>query len=128
MRLRRVSDQRGTTLIESVVALGLFAIGAATISTLMTHQLRLEVTNGTATTAIALAERELEDLRAVDYADINSRSKSMVVGGARYDMQTTVRNNQPRPNMKEITAKVSWTEPIGRKEYSLYAIYTQVSR
>jgi Tfp pilus assembly protein PilV len=128
MSCDRHRNQRGTTLIEAVVAVGLFAIGAATMSKLMAEQMRMQVTNGTATTAIALAEQELEDIRALDYAEIASRSAEAVVGRITYKRDTIVQNDRPGPNMKTVTATVRWNEPLGEKTYSLYAIYTAVSR
>lgn len=125
---RRDAAERGSTLIETMVALGLFLTSAAGISSLMTHQLRMEVTNGTATTAIALGEQEMEDLRSLDYADIASRQKTKVVGNRSYALQTTVQPNTPAANMKTITVRASWIEPLGPKSTSLYAIYTAVSR
>lgn len=128
MSSRAFHDQRGTTLMESLVALTLFGLTAAAIGNLLTQEIRLQGTNGTATTAITLAERELEDLRAQDYGTIASRSAVNTVGGATYTLLTTVVPDSPAPFMKSITTNVTWTEAIGPQSYLLYAIYTDVTR
>lgn len=115
-------------MIESLVALTLFALTAAAIGSLMTWEIRLQGTNGTTTAAISLAEKEFEDLRSLDYGTIASRSAVRAVGGAKYTMQTTVVPDSPAPYMKTITTNVTWTEAIGSQSYSLYAIYTDVTR
>lgn len=121
-------NQRGNTLVESLVALALFTLMAAAIGDLLAQQIRFQGTSGTTTTAIGLAEQELEDLRSMSYDAIASRSASSVVGGATYQVDTTVVLNSPERNMKSITAHVSWTDAIGAQNYALYAIYTDVKR
>jgi type II secretory pathway pseudopilin PulG len=114
--------------MESLVALTLFALSAAAVGTLLTNEIRLQGTNGTTTTAVSLAERELEDLRSMDYSDIASRSATSVVGGATYYLTTTVVPDSPAPLMKSVTTNVTWTEAVGAQSYLLYAIYTDVTR
>ena len=114
--------------MESLVALTLFGLTAAAIGNLLTHEIRLQGTNGTTTTAISLAERELEDLRSLEYEDIASRSAARTLGGATYYLQTTVVPDAPAPLMKSVTTNVSWTEAVGPQSYFLYAIYTDVTR
>ncbi len=121
-------NERGATLVESLVAVLIFALAARATGILLTQQLRLQVTNATATTAIALASKEFEDLRALDYPNIASRSSTTRVGSITYNVQTTVVADSPQPNVKSITATVTWTEPSGAKTYSLYGIYTDITR
>ena len=127
MNCKRARNQRGSTLMESLVALALFSIGAAAISTLLTQHIQQQVTNGTGTTAIALAGKETENVRALDYQDISCRAADSVVDGANYHIETTVIDNHPKDNMKSVTTTVTWTEPRGPQTYSLYAIYTSVT-
>jgi hypothetical protein len=115
-------------MAESMVAVLLFALTAAAVGQLLTQQVRFEGTNGTMTTAIALAEAEMEDLRSLAYASIVSRSSQTVVGSITYNLQTTVASDTPAVNMKSITTNVTWTEPSGSQSYALYSIYTAVTR
>ena len=109
------TSERGVTLIESVVALGLFTVAAAAIGSLLVGHVRLKGSNLAATTAIVVAERELEDLRALDYADIATRRSTKTVGALTYTVTTTITNDAPAPNMKTIQTQVSWSSPAGRR-------------
>ena len=125
--LRR--GQRGTTLIESLVALGLFALVAVAMGTLMTSQMKMQGTNGTATTAVALAAKELEDLRAMDYSQLpSSRSSTTRVGSVTFTVSSTLQADNPASGMTSINTTVSWSEPLGSKSYTANAIYTDVTR
>jgi prepilin-type N-terminal cleavage/methylation domain-containing protein len=128
MSSKRLSNERGVTLIESVVALGLFAIAAAAISNLLVGHVRQKGSNLAATTAIVVAERELEDLRSLDYADIVTRSSTKTFGGLTYTLTTTVTADVPAPNMKTIQTQLTWSEPSGAKSYVLNAVYTAIKR
>jgi prepilin-type N-terminal cleavage/methylation domain-containing protein len=128
MNYKLRDSERGVTLIESVVALGLFLIAAAAISNLLVGHIRQKGSNLTATTAIVVAERELEDLRALDYGEITTRSSTKTVGGLTYSLATTVTRDSPAPNMKTIQTRVTWSEPTGSKSYVLDAIYTAIKR
>jgi len=119
--------QRGTTLIECLVAIVLFALAAAAVGDLLTAQIRMQGSNGTTTTAISLAAGELEDVRALHYEDMASRSSTNVVGGMAYTLDTGVVANSPQPNMKTVRTTVLWTEPTGAKSYTVHAIYTNVT-
>ena len=129
MTLRRKPGERGTTLIESLVAVALFALTAAATGQLLTQQIRFEGTNSTYTTAIAMAEAELEDLRSLSYNSIASRSPTPVmVASVSYKLTTTVVPDSPAAGMKSITTTVTWKEPNGTQSYSLNAIYTALTR
>jgi len=121
-------SQRGSTLLESLVALALFGVASAAIGTLFTQHIRAQSSNVTQTTAIGIAERELEDLRSLDYADIASRSSTTTVASMTYTLTTTVSTDVPAANMKSITTAVTWTEPNGARNFTLNAIYTAVKR
>lgn len=127
MSSKRVRDTRGSMLIEALVALGLLGVAAAAIGDLVVSHIRLQGTNTTTTTAISLAERELEDLRSLPYSDIGSRSTEITVGGLIYRLGTTVAADSPEPNMKSVTTQVMWSDLVGLRGYTLYAIYTNVT-
>ena len=125
---KRFRNQRGVTLAESLIALALLGIAVSAIGDLIVQQVRLEGNNGTTTTAIALAEAELEDMRALHYDDMLSRSSTSVSGGTTYTLQTSVVADSPAPNMKTVSTTVTWAEALGARAYAMYAIYTNVTR
>jgi len=120
-------DQRGTTLVECVAAIVLFAIAGAAIGDLLTQQIQMQRSNGTTSTAISVAADELEDVRTLNYGDMTNRSSSTVVDGVTYNLETSVMANAPRQNMKTVYTTVVWSEPTGAKSYTLQAIYTDVT-
>ena len=119
---------RGATLIESVFAIGLLLIALSTIGNMLNQQLKAQSSNLTRTNAITLAERELEDLRSLDYNDIASRSSSQMFGSITYAVSTSVVADQPAANMKTIATTVSWTDAGGAQSYVTNAIYTAIKR
>ncbi|MFN8624440.1 MAG: hypothetical protein U0587_00395 [Candidatus Binatia bacterium] len=128
MSSEQARDQRGSILVESLVALGLFAITAAGIGQLLLQHIRAQGTNGTNTMAITLATRELEDMRAREYGDMVGSSSNVTTGSLTFSVQTTVVADSPEPNLKSIATSVSWTEPNGPQAYTMYAIYSDVTR
>ena len=127
-RLRH--SQRGVTLIESLVALGVFGLIAAAVGGLLTQHISTERTNGTTTAAVTVAEAEMESLRSLDYPDIATRTFDPTpgAGSPAYHVQTTVVTDSPAPSLKTITTQVTWAEPAGSQSVSLYAVYTDVTR
>ena len=123
MNSRNLLNHHGSTLTESLVAISLFGLASAAIGDLLTSAIQLERTNGTTTTAVCLAASELEDLHAQDYDAIASHSLTKIVGGAIYNVQTTVITDSPETSMKSVTTKVTWIEARGPKSYLLDTIY-----
>ncbi len=120
-------NQRGTTLVEALVALTLFGMAAAAIGQLLSQHIRLQGDNASVTTAIALAESELEDIRSLDYPQIASRWAIQVVNGTTYSLETDVVADAPEANMKTVSTTVTWADALGSKQYALNAIYTDVT-
>ena len=81
-------NQRGATLLETVVAVGLFALTAATMGDFMRQQIRTGSVNLNYSTAYALAAEEFEDIRAMQYDDIASRSSSQSQGKVTFAVNT----------------------------------------
>jgi prepilin-type N-terminal cleavage/methylation domain-containing protein len=125
---RRRLGARGVSLIETMVALGLFAIGAASIGRFITRQTRTASTNNLTSVAQSFAEQELENMRALDYDDIAAASHSSTKGSVVYTIASTVQNNSPAPNMKQISVDVSWKDPLGTQHVTVYTIYTAITK
>lgn len=126
--MARFREQRGVTLAETLVALGLFAVALAGISSFLVFHVRAAGNNFRQTYAYALAEQELEALRALDYGSMASRSSTKTLGGITYTVSTSVFENNPAPNMKTVVVNVAWTDSGGPRNAQLSTIYTQVRR
>lgn len=126
---RRGGAQRGVTLLETLVALSLFAITAATMGKFMVTQIRRSASNYLYTEAYVLAEQQLETLRALpDYSQIVPSSNVASVGGTAFVVNTNVLNNTPADGLKQITINVNWHDNFGAQNVAVQTIYTQVQR
>ena len=127
-RRRGVASQRGVSLIETLVALGLLAISAGTVGNFLVQQIRMGAKNYLYTQAYALAEAQLEATRALDFNFIVSGSKNTTVGEVSYTVATQVLNDVPANGLKQITVNVSWKDQNGPKNVSVQTIYTEVQQ
>jgi len=126
---RRGGAQRGVTLLETLVALSLFAITAATMGKFLVSQIRRSASNYLYTQAYVLAEQQLETLRALpDYTAIVPSSNTATVGGTAFVVNTNVLNNTPADGLKQITVNVNWHDNFGAQNVAVQTIYTQVQR
>ena len=125
---RRLRWRRGISLIETVVALGLFAITAATMGKYLVSQIRLASTNYLYTQAYALAEEELESTRALHFNDMVPLTKTVAIDGRNFTVNTTVSNDTPANGLKQITVNIGWSDTLGARNVSVYTIYTEVQR
>lgn len=125
---RRWRDQRGISLIETLVALGLFAMTAATMGQFLVTQVRHASNNHLQTKAMALAAEQLELTRSLRFNDMASGTKTKTEGGVTYTVATTVSNNTPASGLKSIAVEVTWNDPMGPKHVAVHTIYTEVRR
>ena len=125
---RRVSED-GVTLLETLVALGLFAVTAATMGNFLVAQIRMSSSNYLYSQAYVLAEQQLETLRALpQYTDIVPASTTTSVGGTQFTVATGVLNDTPADGLKQITVNVSWQDNLGSRNVAVQTVYTQVQR
>jgi Tfp pilus assembly protein PilV len=126
---RRRLSERGVTLLETLVALGLFALTAATIGNFLVSQIRRSSSNYLYSQAYVLAEQQLESLRALpQYTAIVPGSTTTSVGGTHFTVATSVLNNTPADGLKQITVNVTWQDILGAQNATVQTIYTQVQR
>ncbi len=123
---------KGSTLIEALVAMAIFAAGASATFSMLMLSLVMARGNSLDTHAVALATQEREDLRSLIYANIVTRDPYTsgspdVYGGANFTVHTDVQADQPATNMKTVAVTVSWTYKGQPRNYSLSTIYTNVN-
>jgi len=124
----RLGNQRGVTLIETITALSLFAISAATMGDFLTHQIRAAGSNTNYTVAHEIGVEELESLRSLLYEQMESGTREVQKGGMLYEITTSVEDDVPEPNMKSISVDIGWNEPDGHRHVVVETIYTAVTR
>jgi prepilin-type N-terminal cleavage/methylation domain-containing protein len=124
-RARRASC--GTSLIEVLAAMSLFAIVASAVAVLVTGSLRHTTRNRHGTMATILAQQKLEELRGIAYQDIHPTAENVTAADQPFTVATAVLDNVPASGMKQITVTVTWTGPEGTQTYVVHTIYTQVT-
>ena len=125
---RRRLGSRGISLIETLVALALFAMTAATMGRFLVAQIRQSSNNHLQTKALSLAAEQLEATRALRYDEMTSTSRTATVGGVMYTISTTVDADSPAHGLKSIAVNVSWSDQHGQKNVTVNTIYTEVRR
>jgi type IV pilus assembly protein PilV len=98
--------EQGFTMIEILVAISLLLVGLLAVGQM---QVMTMVTNSTAnqrTTAITLAQDQMEILRTRPYANVETPPLSNTSGI--YTRSWIVETNTPAINMKRVTITVSW--------------------
>lgn len=127
-RYRRLAAPDGLSLLETLVALALFAISAAAAGNYLVKQIRLSASNYLTTQAYSLAEEALESTRAQRFNDMAPGSKTVAIDGRNFTVDTAVQNDTPANGLKRITVTVGWADPLGPKNVSVHTIYTEVQR
>jgi Tfp pilus assembly protein PilV len=127
-RRSALRNARGISIMETLVALGLFGITAASMGNFLVQQIRQASDSHLDTVAYSLAADALEEARAGDFSDLATGSTTYDQGGVTFTVNTQVQNDTPDNGLKTITAAVSWNEPSGPKNISVPVVYTQVTR
>jgi prepilin-type N-terminal cleavage/methylation domain-containing protein len=111
----------GFTLIEVTVALALFVAGMVGLPALMMNNMRRNNEAKDLTTAVALANDKLEELKDYDYdkvkdgptagEDIDETGWDKGAAGKRiYNRKWTVTNNSPVTGTKTVAITVAWAD------------------
>ena len=124
---RTLRNQRGMSLVETVVALGLFALTAAAMGDFLVSQAQQSSSSYLDTVAYDLAVYSLESMRGLHYADMAADSRTVDEGGVTFTVSTDVQPDTPSSGLKTVNAQVSWNEPSGPKSVSVATIYTEIA-
>ena len=109
----KTGNENGFTLIELLIAITLLAIGLLALSALQVSAIR---GNGFAmrnTTATALIEQKLDDIRATPFASINDGTvieSNLGQGGVFTRTATVAVHPVFGSQAKDITVTVAWTD------------------
>ena len=109
-----VSDNRGFTLVEILVAIVILSIGLLAMAGLTTGVIRGNALSNRMTTAIMLAQEKMEDIRRLGYAGTPTANKTTmedygtIANHAPYKRSIFTNVGSPAPGMKRITVTVYW--------------------
>jgi len=108
--LQRVRTARGFTLIEILIALTLLAIGLLGMAGLTVGIMRGNSLSKEVTTATALAQDKMEDIKRLGYSGATKQTEgyNSIAGYANYKRETEVDVDTPNIGMKTVTVTVYW--------------------
>jgi type II secretory pathway pseudopilin PulG len=130
--MRRCKSKDGSTLIETLVAITVFAATASAAFSMLGMAVRAARENELNAYASSLAVQEREDLRSLVYSAIATRDPFPVNNpqfykNTAFTVHTDVQDSQPAPNMKTVTVTVAWNYRSLPRTYALQTIYTDFS-
>ena len=119
-----VLNEHGFTLIETMLAIAIMAIGLLALASLQVTAISGNSLSQKRTLAIALAEDKLENYRHTAYASIpaGTEFESSPEGQVLYTRRTVVENDTPVAGAKTITVTVTWqnaAQPINWENKAL---------
>ena len=105
-----IGPKAGFTLVESMLTLAIMSVGLLALAGLQITALRGNDLSRRMTTAVAIAEQSLEQLKHTPYTNIQTEAASEVTASnLRFTRQVTVTNG-PLPNTKSVSVFVSWQD------------------
>ena len=117
---RRANGCHGFTLLETIIAVVLFAVGTVAVVEVL-HRAQVGDADGeNVLVATHLAQRRLEELRNTAYSSLADESKATIAspsGYSRFSRQVTV--TTPYTNLTQVVVTVYWTPAGGETSVAL---------
>ena len=99
------------------------------VAALLGAAFRTADTNRSRRHAVALAAQELENMRALQYADLAGHGGvDSAWNGQTFTVTTTVDRDVPSANMSQITTTISYVDRGRSRSYAAQTIFTAVQR
>ena len=99
-------DQKGLTLVEILVAIGIIAIAILGLVSVTVTVMKGNTFSKTMTAATTLASDKMEQLKKTSYAGLASGADTVQ---SLYTRTWTVTQDSPAANMKTVVVTVQWT-------------------
>lgn len=125
-----IRGNAGFTLIETLIAVIIFAIVSLAMTSLMVTNTRMISENAQSSEAVGYAQELLENLREVPINSLTAGSSSATRQSARgteYTITWTVTPNSPATGRTSVAVTVAWSHKGTPRTYATQSIFTQVS-
>lgn len=120
--MNTMTNQRGLTLIETVITLAILSFGLVAVMKLQSYMIGHSAIAKQQAQAMTLAQKKIEELRDFQqintgagvkaYDDISSASENISGTNANYTLSWTV-TDQTSPDHKVINMNISWPDKNG---------------
>lgn len=123
-RFRRCRDQRGFTIVETMVAVGIMGVaflGMAGVHAVSSRAQSLGQNQGLAR---FVADQQLELMRRTAIGSVSAYTGTTVVQGVSFNVVRTVANV---PMGRRVTVRTTWTDRFGPQALTLTTIISQVT-
>ena len=108
--IARAAGERGSTLIEVMVALVVFLIGSLAVAAFLVVSVRAQGGAGRRGQADQLLRAKVEELQMTAYAGIVGGLDTVSLGGQVFERAWEVTEDEPIPRVKTILLEASWEE------------------
>jgi Tfp pilus assembly protein PilV len=137
--MKRLREEAGSSLLEVLVAMSLFAVVAGGLAAATITSIRANGTSANVTAATTLIYDQFDKLRALDpstapaalsagdHADPNNPLTARGATGGKFERTWTVTPNLPRPGIAEVVVRVSWAEQGERVVQSVAFVCTSAT-
>lgn len=123
-RRRRARDQRGFTIVETMVAVGIMAVAFLGMASVHAISARAQSLGQNEGLARFVADQQLELMRRTAVGSVQSYTGSTTVQGVTFGIQRTVSNVTMG---KKVTVRTTWTDRFGPRSLTLTTIVSQVT-
>jgi prepilin-type N-terminal cleavage/methylation domain-containing protein len=106
---------RGFSLLELLIALGILTVAFAALAQLSAATMKADRHNRHKTAALHLAQEKLEILKGIPFDELTSEWEgplTLETFSVPFDRETTV-NKDPQRRLAEVTVRVYWSYPSG---------------
>lgn len=120
MMMKKLSNQNGFTLLELLIALTILTIGLLGLAGLHIAAIQGNVSGFKISTATAVAQERIEELKALDATDTDLSVGAhaddcsviqCVIQGITYNRSYTIQDNTPVSGTSTMTLTITWVEP-----------------
>ena len=125
MRESRSSHEKGFSLIESLIAMAILTISVLGLAQMMGVAIHQSAFSRSSTMAVAVAERQLEDLRALYNDDLANNTTSSKLTETNPHTGTAVTLDPPSGSaMGAVTFDVTWNVDFDAKQKTVTVTVT----
>jgi prepilin-type N-terminal cleavage/methylation domain-containing protein len=110
---RILNNNKGFTLVESLIAIVLLSIGILGLSAMTIGTIQGLTFSDKQTIAMTLARDRLEQIKQAGYVNATSEPYNTPAGYEQFQRRVDVTNNTPQPNTRTIVVTVAWQDSAG---------------